>query len=631
MQQPPSTPSSEPVPTAGPPARARPRLHLVYYLLAVFDLVTVCLGLYLINGITRIYTDSVAVNQVWADRQSDYSELSRLAAAVNAPGNDVFQTQDVDRESERLNNALATFNRRADEVRTDLVRNVDVDQAKDLLPTFDAIDAAMGEMVSESNLIFSYFRDDEPEGAGRRMAEMDRDFAHVTGTIAELGRQVRAIQTAHFAEQTARAATVRKFEFVIAGMIVLMVVGVTFYGHLLARRMKQTARDTERYIDALAHSRLELARHRDHLEELVAQRSKELEASHTRLRLAERLASMGTLAAGLGHDMNNVLFPFRCRLDTLEEQDLNPPARAEVSAMRETVEYLQQLSDGLRLLALDPEDDQASQQVTHPVQWAREAHAVFRTAIPKKATLQWSFPDDLPAIAVAPHRLSQALFNLVVNAGEAISEQGTVRIWAEALDDRRVVRIGVTDDGAGIPDAVRGRVLDPFFTTKHRGLSTGLGLALVHGVAKSAGGTLEIDSTPGRGTTVALNLPAVEEPADMEGRPVWTARRATVSIPDPRRATLVSSLLESAGFQVIRSESGERQDGDLWVADASCVVREAAEQFLNGAAGRKFIVLADDGEQWGGLGASVVSRDSALETILQVIGAADSSAADINR
>ncbi len=106
-------------------------------------------------------------------------------------------------------------------------------------------------------------------------------------------------------------------------------------------------------------------------------------------------------------------------------------------------------------------------------------------------------------------------------------------------------------------------------------------------------------------------------------------RRATVSIPDPRRATFVSSLLESAGFQVIRAGSPERQDSDLWIADASCVEREAAQQFLNGSAGRKFVVLADDGEQWGALGANVVSRDGALETILQVIGAADSSPAEI--
>jgi signal transduction histidine kinase len=458
---------------------------------------------------------------------------------------------------------------------------------------------------------------------------MDRDFARVTGAIAELGHQVRAIQTAHFAEQTTRAATVRRFEFVIAAMIVMMVVGVTFYGHVLARRMRQTARETEQYIDALGRSRLELARHRDHLEELVADRTKELEASHTRLRLAERLASMGTLAAGLGHDMNNVLFPVRCRLDTLEAQELQPVARAEVSALRETIEYLQQLSDGLRLLALDPEDDHASHPVTHPTRWATEAHGVFRTAIPRQATLLWDFPEDLPALAVAPHRLSQAVFNLVVNAGEAISEQGTVRIWAEALDDRRVVRIGVTDDGPGIPDAVRSRVLDPFFTTKRRGLSTGLGLALVHGVAKSAGGTLEIDSTPGRGTTVAINIPAVEEPADLACQPARTTRRATVSIPDARMASLVSSLLESAGFQVVRAESDERQDGDLWVADSSCVVREAAQRFLNGSAGRQFVVLASDGEQWGELGASVISRDRALETILQVIGAGGSSPAEI--
>ena len=341
-------------------AGSRSRFHHIYYVLAAFDLLTVSLGLYLINRITTIYTDSVALNQVWADRLSDYSDLSQLAAAVNAPGNDVFDSRNVDDESKRLRDALVEFNVQAMAAREDLVNNVEDKKSQLLLGAFEAIDGAMDDMVAEANLIFSYFRNNEPERAGERMAEMDRDYAKVNATLAELGRRVRAIQRAHFDEQMAAAATLRRFEYLIAGLIVLMVTGVTLYGHKLAQRMKQTARQTER-------AQEELARHRDRLEELVQERTAQLEASHEQLRLAERLASIGTLAAGLGHDMNNVLFPVRCRLDALEAARLDERARAEVSGVRQSVEFLQQLSDGLRLLALWGGDLELLLRLAHPL------------------------------------------------------------------------------------------------------------------------------------------------------------------------------------------------------------------------------------------------------------------------
>ena len=117
--------------------KTRPKLHLIYFSLAAFDLLTVSLGLYLINRIMNIYTDSVQVNQVWANRLGDYSQLSRLAVAVNAPGNDVFYTRDVDAESARLEEVLKEFNNKFSDVRRDLT-SVDEFQAATLLQACDA-------------------------------------------------------------------------------------------------------------------------------------------------------------------------------------------------------------------------------------------------------------------------------------------------------------------------------------------------------------------------------------------------------------------------------------------------------------------------------------------------------------
>ncbi len=287
-------------------AWSRPRLHLVYYVLAGFDLIAVSLGLILIDRITSIYEQSVAANQVWADRQNDYSALGRLTAAVNAPGNDLFQTRDVDGEAGRLDRAVADFTAHLSAAREDVEQHVSQELAAGLQDDFDRIEAAVGSMVGKAREIFEHFRSGEPERAGGPMAEMDRGFVDANTALASLGERIRAIQHARFQEQSARAASLRKFEFLIAALIVLMVAGVTVYGHLLAQRMKAGAREMQASLDALARSQAELARHRDHLEELVADRTAELQTSHERLRLAERLASIGTLAAGLAAELKHV-------------------------------------------------------------------------------------------------------------------------------------------------------------------------------------------------------------------------------------------------------------------------------------------------------------------------------------
>src|SRR5690606_26433098 len=101
-------------------------------------------------------------------------------------------------------------------------------------------------------------------------------------------------------------------------------------------------------------TREELKRHRDHLEDLIYERTVALEASQEQLRLSERLAALGTLSAGLGHDLGNLLLPIRARLDVLRMRNLPPEAQRDVDAIEQCAEYLQSLARGLRLFARDP-------------------------------------------------------------------------------------------------------------------------------------------------------------------------------------------------------------------------------------------------------------------------------------
>ena len=371
-------------------------------------------------------------------------------------------------------------------------------------------------------------------------------------------------------------------------------------------------------------AREELREHRDHLEELVAERTAALESSHEQLRQSERLASIGTLAAGLGHDMNNILFPVRCRLDALQAEHHGEHTSEELAAICASIEYLQHLSNGLHQLAMNPDDAHASTVCTHLKTWVKDARALLRSALPAHATLECEFADDLPPLAVPPHQMTQAIFNLVVNAGEAIDEHGTVRISAETRDSGRTVCISVSDNGHGMSKEVKQRALDPFFTTKTRGLSTGLGLALVQGVAASAGGRVEITSSPGAGTTIGLCLPVADN-WHRTGRALGEhAYRATVSVGDRRLATMFAAIVKSAGFEVSHVSGEVADDSSLWVADASIATPEAAARFLEGSQFSRLIVLGPGSDLWRGTWdgerVTFVDGTAGVEAIQDAIG-----------
>lgn len=332
----------------------------------------------------------------------------------------------------------------------------------------------------------------------------------------------------------------------------------------------------------------ELERHHAKLEELVAERTKELQHSHEQLRVADRLAAIGTLAAGLGHDMNNVLLPVSCRIDALEKTKLPARVREELAEVRRSVRYLQQLSDGLHLLALDPDAAEATLATTGLEEWWQQVGVLMRRAVPKGAKLEVSLAEGLPAVRVAPHRLTQAVLNLVVNAGEALGKRGLVRLAAEADHERDAVRITVIDNGCGMTPEVMRRAMDPFFTTKKRGLGTGLGLSLVRSVAQSTGGSVQMDSKPGKGTSVTLTLP-VDHGALLAREPGRPAPGAVVSLGDTRESTYVAALLASAGFNAEHADNVEGRDALLWVTDAKPASTRIADRFL-AADGRRRIL-----------------------------------------
>jgi len=295
--------------------------------------------------------------------------------------------------------------------------------------------------------------------------------------------------------------------------------------------------------------------------------------AEARVRESDRMASIGALAAGLGHDMNNVLLPVRARLNALsaaaDAGSIPAAERRHVEEIRKSVAYLHQLADGLHFLAMDPDTVSGAGSSTDVRRWWSQAGPLISKAVPRDVRVIASFPKGLPEVAVAGHGLTQAILNLVVNAGDAIPagrkhRRGVVRVWARpdaAASADASVTLGVTDDGAGMSEEVKRRAFELFFTTKPRGMGTGLGLALVRRVADNAGGSVKIESQVGKGTTVLLTLPAARPPAAAD-RPV-----AVVSLSDGRAASMAIHLLSAAGADARAAVSPG--DADIWVMDAA--------------------------------------------------------------
>ncbi len=388
----------------------------------------------------------------------------------------------------------------------------------------------------------------------------------------------------------------------------------------------------------------ELKQHRRQLDSMVRARTRALELSHEQLRMAERLAAIGTLAAGLGHDMNNVLLPMRTRMNALDAMVLPKAATEHLVQMRKSCAYLQQLTDGLHMLALSPDEDDATDAATDLHQWWSTVGPLLTKAVPKGVRFESTVARGLPRVPVAPHKLTQAVLNLIVNAGEAIQSmrnrprRAVVRLWAHApggktlrkagVVNAREVHLGIADNGPGMTPEVRAHAFDAFYTTKKRGLGTGLGLSLVRSVVVNAGGEIDIETSPGKGgkggTEIVLTFPIARE---REGSD--SARAATVHLRDRRAASMAAHILEAAGWHVTRT-------GDpipplppapgcstIWVTEPSKHAIKAAKEYAKGA--RSAIVAVGTPSSlapWARLGAIVVETPRDFDTLRDAIGRA---------
>lgn len=386
-------------------------------------------------------------------------------------------------------------------------------------------------------------------------------------------------------------------------------------------------KDVSRLIDVGRES----SNDRSRLHELIVEQTRALATAHLRLQLADRMAALGTLAAGLGHDLNNVLLPVRARLDALEHVRSVTMARTHLKAIRVQIAYLQSLSDGLHALMLDPDSSNGDSDAvgTTPLrQWWMQLGPLLRKAVPKRVSITASFSSKLPDVNIAPQWLTQAMLNLIVNAGEAIpaGRNGTIRIRGDVAHNGRVVRIAVQDNGIGMSREVQRRALDLFFTTKSRSMGTGLGLPLARKVALRAGGELTLSSVVGKGTIVGLELPASREPVKAVRGKVLRRKLAMVSFVNKRVAALIGQVLMSAGFTVTPSSTKGPGDADIWVTLPTPEALKTAIRWRKKRSRAAIVLVGQSARKWRtnweNLGVFTLSDANDVGAIRSVLGQA---------
>ena len=235
--------------------RARfPRWYFVYFLLAAFDIATLSGSLVLHHQIVEIYRESVSTEREWSAQFERYVELSLMIAAVNAPGNDIFDSGDVDVEKARLHETLARFRALMAEARENLPTKPAKSQTQKLREHMETVDFLVGEMTKVTNELFRLYRNDQFHDAGVKMASMDRIYAKIIRYMTLLEADSHKILEVNMNNQILLAEKMKFFEYLIGGLIGVMVIGVAAYGYKLSRQIVSYTELLENQYDALEGS-----------------------------------------------------------------------------------------------------------------------------------------------------------------------------------------------------------------------------------------------------------------------------------------------------------------------------------------------------------------------------------------
>ena len=289
---------------------------------------------------------------------------------------------------------------------------------------------------------------------------------------------------------------------------------------------------------------------------------------------AQRLESIGTLAGGIAHDLNNILAPITMAVELLKMRGMEEKSGELLEAISGSAKRGASLVGQVLSFARGVEGCRVN---VNPKQIVAEIEGILRDTFPRSIELEFAADEDLRPVSGDPTQLHQVLLNLCVNARDAIRGNGRIRVAAgnvyidEAFAAANLeastghhVRFIVEDNGSGMPPEVLDRIFDPFFTTKSVGKGTGLGLSTSLTIVKSHGGFIRTESKPGEGTCFSIYLPAVPEndeftPAAPPVRiPLGSGKTVLIVDDEDSIRQIAQRTLESFGYRTFIATNGQQ-------------------------------------------------------------------------
>lgn len=483
---------------------------LIYFVLAGVDLLTIAGSLSLSHQGMTEFERSVEANSEWAERLKTLTILNQQAQRVNAPGNDVFDNHDVDGSRRIRDTALVAFQATFSELGREYETISSIADRSVLNGYLAGTDTAMAGMLDDAEHIFSFFAAGDPTSAARLMASMDRGYGEVTNTISGAMMAVQEIQAANLSAQLGKAASLRKFEYLIGFTILLIVTAVAIYGHKMGSMMSK-AEDG-------------------------------LRASRDEAQAANRQKSI--FLANMSHEIRTPLNGVIGMATAVGQTRLDSEQRNQVNIIRESGELLLETINDI----LDISKIEAGQVTVETVPFnlrdvldrierlhepvAIEKGLGFEVCLEDRVVEHMDRSGD-------PTRLTQILHNLVSNAikftrsGKVVLD---VVVSGDIATDSSTLCISVTDTGQGLTKPQMEQIFKPFTqadetTTRTHG-GTGLGLTIVSQMAELMDGKISVDSVVGQGSRFSLTLPLPYASEDSHTQTTDTHTSTCVSLDD---------------------------------------------------------------------------------------------------
>ena len=337
---------------------------------------------------------------------------------------------------------------------------------------------------------------------------------------------------------------------------------------------------------------------------------KKLEAQFLR---AQRMESIGTLAGGIAHDLNNVLSPVLMAMQLLRDRLEDDESQALLGMLQANVE---RGSDMVRQVLSFARGVEGERILIQPRHLLKEVVKVMRDTLPKNITVTIAVPEELSAISADATQVYQVLMNLCVNARDAMPDGGTLAIKAEnvTLDETyarmhleakpgKFILMTVSDTGVGIPPEIIDKIYEPFFTTKEYGKGTGLGLSTAVGIIKGHGGFINVYSEIGKGTQFRIYLPAVglgsPQQAGESNVELPVGHGETILVVDDEAAIreIARGTLHAFGYEVLTAGDGAEAVA-LYARETSkvkAVIVDMMMPFMDGTATIRALQRLDAG------------------------------------